>query len=339
MRRRLSSFTKITFESLERLAKLDSLNLPNDTDGDKVLKAYETFLSTQSQSRFIPKCLYSDYIMSTGSFPFKSVDFADLKSKLKKSRLKSPSDELNTFLSSESFSIKDIKSVFLNKVYSKNYYPLEFRSTNFVYSHRRIELLVDVVCKNFCTLGVSDWNKIIENIIFLFNFSRPIGITTFDQSVLQLNESQMVEIVKKSNLLETSKFINYISFLYPKYQLPSEISEHLVESCTGLHNLEDSELLQVLIALPDKVKNDEVLQHYNKLVLKYEWIPVFDLMNLVVKMAKLKINIPIEALNKTEKSFEFILEKNNFERNLEYLRPLLELNLITNTFLNTICEQ
>lgn len=339
MKRRLSSFTKTTFESLERLVKLDSLNLANDKHGEIVLNEYEAFLRTHSQSTFIPKCLYSKVIQSTGSFNCKSVDFSDLKSQLKKVNPQSPGDQLFTLLSNESFDIKDIKSAFLSRNYSKNYYPPELRSTKLAYLHNKLEVLIEEVCKNFCVLGVSNWNKIMENILFIFNFYKPVGFLSFDESILKSSESQMIKILKKSDLLEISKFINFIHFLYPKYQLPSEVFEHFQKSCTDLDNLEDSELIQVLVAAPDNFKNDELLGHYNKLILKYDLIPFADLVNLVNKMAKFNLSFPVGTFDKIEKSIDLILEKNNFERNLEYLRPLLGLKLISKNALEYICEK
>lgn len=336
MRRKFANYTRISFESLEKLVKLDSLKLTNKANGLEVLEKYENFINTHTKTSFVPRCLYSKVIQSEGDLPFDKVDYGNLKSKL---ALIDPVPEpvqLINLLSAKYIVLANIKKVLLSLNYNKSYHPMELRTAEVMAFRGKLALLVKITCQNISLLKISEWNTIIENIQFITYNNIPITQFEFDEDLIR--HEDLIKILNEASCLETSKLINNIKDFFPNYKIHPKVFEYLESSFDGLDQYEDSEVLQILSAFPPGDKLDGLKENFHKLIAKYKFIPANDLCRLVIKMIELKLPIPVEAMNQFENILEYIIEKNNNVKNLNYLKVLIESKMISKSILNIVCR-
>jgi hypothetical protein len=331
MLRSLSSFSKITFEELHRLAKLDSLNLKNNESGIKLLEHYES-------KSCIPKILCKQNIQNRPKFNF---ELENLTSPTEKQEIMTSKiiETLNLLCSVGNLEVNLIEELLFFGNFSEMYHPLDLKSPKLKSISKKIPQVINILNKSITEISINKWLKLIERIEFLFNYHQVYKYFMLESEFFQKNPEKLVLAANESELIDLCKFINKVHDIFCDYRVPDEVFEVLIgKDKINIDSFEDLDLLHLLIAYPVGRDLDHS-KYFSRFIENFERIPKNLLIDLAVVMKNADFKIPMELIKQFENSFDLFLLDMHYEKSIYILKKLLKIDKLSTQVLKCFCDQ
>lgn len=332
------SFSKPTYEKLHRMAKLDILKLNDSKSGNQTLDLYEKYLSS---STFFPEPTLIDQIQFLKGFEAKPIDpngkNAENSNDEDSSLSKVPNLALITnLLKSKKF--EQIKSILSNYHYSEHYYPVEHRSLENFNIVRNISQIFEILNFHIEELEISGWLKIIEFIQYHINTYKHLNNFSIYYDNIIFRKKKIVDVLQRSNLIETCKFINKAKSISFDFKVTPEMNFFLLsQNKSALDELNDLDLLNVLIAYPIGKDLDHA-RYFPRFIKKYDLIPMQYLIELMAKMKEYNYKIPIRLINKVDIASLYLFYDISSEKVLYLIKKFIHIDILSFEIMKQACN-
>ena len=337
MFRHFGSFSKLSYEQLHRLAKLDKMKLNDSVSGNQTLDQYENYIS--SSNGFLPEPLLINQIQKSGKFDpalIKAYPNNTLNLQNQNRNIDAPSMRLiiNLIKSKE---FEKIKSILSSYHYSKFYYPIEYRTIENSQIQKRISDTFESINFYIEELGVSGWIQVIDFFYYHLKHMDAFRNTTFKFNNSPTRRKKLLNGLMKSNFVETCKFINMSNMIFSDFYLAPEINAFFLSQINNsLDELSDLDLIDVLIAYPAHRGLDHD-KYFPRLIEKYELIPSHLLIDLMVKMKDVGYKIPIKLINRIDKGSLELFYNSTQEEILTLLRKYIHIDMVSYQIIKSGC--